>query len=178
MNSLSKVGKDQVRIWENDYMVHRCPLGLVLLKVIIWESPLDTNATTSKIRTKLSSLDTYIETIGSDIVKFNSYIIHLLENLHAWGGTTEDLLENVFTGYFAASDPNFVAYINNKLPNGRHKDAAKYQQKKGAKERPNWMKHPPKKEDFVSQNNGIRRCGTTVALKLEASAVVCGESTN
>ena len=65
LNSLSKEAKVKVQIWENEYIVENddgthVPSGNLLLKVIIRESHLDTNATTQSIRTKLSNLDSYI----------------------------------------------------------------------------------------------------------------------
>ena len=91
--------------------------GNLLLKVIVRESHLDTNATTGTIRTKLSSLDEYIVTIGSDITKFNGYVRLLVDSLAARGETTQDLLTNLFKGYLAATDKVFVKYIRRKLEN-------------------------------------------------------------
>lgn len=76
LNSLSKESKVKVQIWENEYIVEnddgtRVPSGNLLLKVIIRESHLDTNATTQSIRTKLSNLDGYINTINNDVSNFN-----------------------------------------------------------------------------------------------------------
>jgi hypothetical protein len=83
--------------------------------VIIRESHLDTNATTQSIRTKLSNLDIYINTINSDITKFNGYVKGLILSLKARGQRTEDLLKNLFKGYLAASDKVFVKYIASKM---------------------------------------------------------------
>ena len=63
---------------------------------------------------QLSSLNTYINTIGCDITKFNAYVQNLLEGLASRGETTNDLLSNLFKGYLAASDHTFVKYINRK----------------------------------------------------------------
>ncbi len=72
-------------IWKDDYTIDEYKSGNLLLKVIIRESHIDTNATTSNIRTKLSSLDTYIHTIGQDITKFNGYVKLLIDSLQARG---------------------------------------------------------------------------------------------
>ena len=61
---------------------------------------------------QLSSLNTYINTIGCDITKFNVYVQNLLEGLAFRGETTNDLLSNLFKGYQAAFDHTFVKYIN------------------------------------------------------------------
>ena len=88
--------------------------GVALLKVIIRESHLDTNATTNQIRTKLSSLDQYITTIDSDIGRFNQYVKLLLQSLTARNQSTSDLLINLFKGYGAASDEGFRAWLGRK----------------------------------------------------------------
>jgi hypothetical protein len=115
MASLSKAGKAKVLIWEAQYMVGKEPSGALLLKVIIRESHIDSNAMTAMIRTKLSSLDTYIVTIASDITEFNQYGKLLVQLLHTRGETTTDLLTNLFKGYAAASDQVFRSYIERKL---------------------------------------------------------------
>jgi hypothetical protein len=115
MNSISKEGKTKILIWKSQYTVNDKLSGNLLLKVIIRESHLDTNATTATIRTKLSSLDSYLPTIGSDITKFNGYVRMLIDSLAARGETTQDLLTNLFKGYQAASDKSFVEYIGRKL---------------------------------------------------------------
>ena len=66
-----------------------------MLKVIIWESHIDTNAKTTSIRTQLSSLDAYIGTIGCDIKNFNAYIKLSLVGLSAIAETSNDMLTNI-----------------------------------------------------------------------------------
>lgn len=48
-NSLSKIGRDKVTLHRESYTVGGHPVGVLLLKVIIQESHIDTNATTSAI---------------------------------------------------------------------------------------------------------------------------------
>ena len=120
LNSLSKEAKIKVQVWESEYIIMNdngtyVPSGNLLLKVIIRESHLDTNATTQSIRTKLSNLDLYIQTINCDISKFNGYVKSLIMSLSARGQRTEDLLSNLFKGYLAASDKVFVKYIGHKM---------------------------------------------------------------
>ena len=83
MNPLSKAGKKKVLVWEKDYKIGDMVSGNLLLKVIIRESHLDTNTTTLSIRTHLSSLETYIIKIGSDITEFNGYMKFLIATLNA-----------------------------------------------------------------------------------------------
>ena len=115
MNSLTQAGKDKVRLWSDQFILNGRESGILLLKIIIRESHLDTNATTNSIRTQLSNLDEYITTIGCDIIKFNEHVKRLLEQLKARGGETHDLLTNLFKAYIAVKDTRFVDYINEKL---------------------------------------------------------------
>jgi hypothetical protein len=111
MNSISKEGKSKITIWKDQYHVNGLPSGNLLLKVIVRESHLDTNAMISTIRTKLSNLDTYMLSIGGDITKFNTYVKGLVESLNARGETTTDLLINLFKGYLAVEDRLFNLYV-------------------------------------------------------------------
>ena len=116
MKSITKTGRDKITIWKSNYMLGNPPLpsGVLLLKIIIRESHIDTHATTSHIRTSLSNLDTYMPTIGSDIEKFNIYVKGLVEQLSARGEVTHELLTFLFKGYKAAQDKAFVKYIAKK----------------------------------------------------------------
>ena len=116
MNSLSTVGQAKVNIHEKEYMLGnpKLPSGLALLKVLIRESYLDSNATTGMIRTKLANLDSYMSPCGHDITKFNTYVMYLVQALQARGDTTTDLLTNLFRGCAACSDSSFVSYIADK----------------------------------------------------------------
>ena len=53
INSFSKVGNAKVSMWKSQYKVNVLPLGNLFIKVIIREIQLDTNATTTSIRTQL-----------------------------------------------------------------------------------------------------------------------------
>ena len=114
MNSLSKEATDLITIWKDDYVINGHLSGVLLLRVIIRESYIDTNATATAVREKLSSLDMYMATIDSDIGKFNSYVKQQLATLNARGETTQDLLTNLFKGYLACSDPIFRRYMEKK----------------------------------------------------------------
>ena len=114
MSSLSKEGKRKILIWEDQYTIGELGSGNLLLKIIVRESHLDTNATSTSIRTKLTELDTYLPTIGHDITKFNTYVKLLVDGLKSRGETTTDLLTNLFKGYLSCSDREFCDYITRK----------------------------------------------------------------
>jgi hypothetical protein len=123
MNSISKTGKDKVTIWAEQHAVQGLSSGNLLLKIIIRESQLDTNATTSSIRTKLASLDLYIVTIGCNITKFNGHVKLLTDQLSARGQTTNDLLVFLFKGHGAVPDMEFKNYIQRKKENHKEGDS-------------------------------------------------------
>ena len=112
MSSLSKTGKDKVQIWEEEYTVNGTRSANLLFKVILRESHIETAATSASIRYQLSKLDEYISSVGQDITKFNAYVKLMVEGLNARGESSSDLLINLFKGYLACSDKEFVSYIN------------------------------------------------------------------
>ena len=115
MNSVSREGKSKITMWKKDYWLNGYSSGNLLLKVLIRECHMDTNATIGSIRQKLSNLDTYLPTVGYNISKFNMYVSSQVEQLRARGQYSNDLLMNLFKGYMAASDKAFVSYIDKKL---------------------------------------------------------------
>ena len=114
ISSLSKVGRTKVMVWEDQYKIKGRTSWNLLLKIIIRESHLNSNAMTTSIRNHLISLYHSITTIGCKIKKFNSHIQLLLEGLTLRRETTHDLLSNLFKGYAAASDTTFTKYIKRK----------------------------------------------------------------
>ena len=116
MASLSNSAKKRISLWSEQYRIGDNNLcsGVALLKIIVRESHLDTNATTNQIRTKLSNLDSYILTVDSDIGKFNQYVKLLIQSLTARNQKTSDLLINLFKGYGAVSDEVFRAWLMRK----------------------------------------------------------------
>ena len=114
ISTLTKEARDKIHLMEKETQVNGIPCGIATLKVVIRESHVDTNATVQFIRENLSSLDTYMQSIDSDITKFNQYVQNQMNSLKARGADTQDLLANLFKGYAAASDKVFTAYIQKK----------------------------------------------------------------
>ena len=115
--SLLKDRKRKILFWEDQYIIGELDSGNLLLKVIVKESHLNTNSTSTSmsICTKLTVLDTYLRTINHDITKFNTYVKLLVDDgLRSRGETTTDLLTNLFKGYLACSDKDFCDYITRK----------------------------------------------------------------
>ena len=111
MRSLSKEARSKVTLKKKDYMIdfnnveYTC--GIALLKVVIQLSHIDTNATVRALRQELSSLDTYMVKVNSNIELFNQYVRATLDALRARGHDSEDLLTNLFKGYSACADRKF-----------------------------------------------------------------------
>jgi len=85
--------------------------AMLLLKTVIDESAIQTNATASSIRTRLADLHNYILQIDSDITKFNEYVEQNLAALTARGEKTTDLLVYLWKAYKNVSDANFADYM-------------------------------------------------------------------
>ena len=114
MNSLSSVGWSKVTLQEDEYTIRGMKVGVLLLKVIIRVSAIDTNATVMSIRSQLANIDNYIATVNFDITKTNERVSALLEALSTRGETTHDMLSNLFRAYRTVKDKQFLRYIEQK----------------------------------------------------------------
>ena len=112
--SLTPEAMKSIMVHEKDYTINGKGSGAMFLKVLIRESHIDTLYTVRAIRTKLTSLDTYMKSVNSDVRKFMAHVRELLLALHARGEQTLDLLPNLFRGLKAAKDKTFVRYIEQK----------------------------------------------------------------
>ena len=63
VNLASEQGKAKILIWEKQHKVGSNMSGVLLLKIIIRESHINSNAMTSVVRTKLASLDVCMEVL-------------------------------------------------------------------------------------------------------------------
>lgn len=113
MNSLSNAGKRKIEVFSNQYTINGRLSGNLLLKIIVRESQVDTNATTATLRIKLSNFDEYLAKVGWDITRGNAYILYLEDTLKARGETTDrvTMLISLFKGYEAVPDKEFTTYI-------------------------------------------------------------------
>ena len=66
-------------------MFNKLVSGNLLIKLLVRESHLDTNAITAWIRSQLSGLDEYMLTVGSNIGKFGFHVQTLVRSLKARG---------------------------------------------------------------------------------------------
>jgi hypothetical protein len=102
--SLTEDALARIMLVEDEYHIAGEGSGNLLLRAIIRESSLDTNATATIIRTKLSKLDEHMPVVKSNIKAFNTYVKLQLKMLTARGETTNDLLVHLFAAYQKASD--------------------------------------------------------------------------
>jgi hypothetical protein len=114
MNTISLEAKARIQVKERQYVRGNRRHGLSLLKTILTESHLDSNATVNAIRQSISELSSYILQIDCDITKFNDYVSRLEQSLAARNETSQDLLVNIFKAYKAVRDQDFVKYIEQK----------------------------------------------------------------
>ena len=116
MSSLSTTGKEKLIAHSDDYMLKSgnqvVPSGLSLLKVIVRESYLDSNATTGMIREQLSNLEMFMPTVDNDITRFNNHVKMLLKALSARNERTFDLLTYLFKAYSVCNDKEFNKFIS------------------------------------------------------------------
>ena len=111
MNSLTKQAKARIVLKKNEYTINGEVSGVLLLRIIIQLTSIDTNATTRFLRNQLSTLPLLMDEVDSNIISFNEAVQGIINNLEVRGETTQDLMANLFHGYNAASDKVFIKYI-------------------------------------------------------------------
>ncbi len=74
---------NKVALYEESYNIDGTNNGPCLLKVIIQQSTIDTNATVRNIKMELANPDTYLPTVGEDIEKLNRHVRSLVKKLSA-----------------------------------------------------------------------------------------------
>jgi hypothetical protein len=72
---------------------------------------IDSIATTNTIRESLSSLDKWIADSGTDITKFNAFVLSQLDALKARGEQSQDIMVKLFKAYISVKDKEFLTYI-------------------------------------------------------------------
>jgi hypothetical protein len=112
--SLTMPGFRKVQTWHEDWHIGGLPAAHALIKIIIRESFIDTQATTRILRAHLSSLPEKLEDLKGDIDKLNAFVEVTQDQLSARGETTHDLLANPFKGCLSSKDPTFCRHIEKK----------------------------------------------------------------
>ena len=112
--SLTLPGYRKVQAWRTQWHAGDTPMSMPLIKVIIREAYIDTQATSRILREKLSSLPGKLSDLQGDVSALNAYVMVTLDQLAARGEYTQDLIANLFKGYLSSEDRVFVNYIEKK----------------------------------------------------------------
>jgi hypothetical protein len=112
--SLTDEAKHKVALDASKYEVNGNPDGLLFFKVIVGIAHVDTRATITVIRTRLSSLDTKMADLQDNVKELNQYVKAQQDGLTARGERTDDLLVNLFKAYRACNDEEFLNWAKRK----------------------------------------------------------------
>ena len=113
LSMMSDEGHAKTTVWKSEYHISNRP-SRILLKVMIHELHIDTNATTSSICHQMANLRDYIIKVNCDIRVFNRHVQSLIKGLNSHGQQSTNLLVHLFAAYKAAKDKKFVKYIKDK----------------------------------------------------------------
>jgi hypothetical protein len=111
MASLSEDAIAKLQPHKAQYTVNGHVSAVLLTKVLLRESHLDTNATCRIARENLIGLSKQMKIQGYDIIKLNQYVHEQLETLRSRGEHTTDLAAHLMNGYAAAKDDTFIDFI-------------------------------------------------------------------
>jgi hypothetical protein len=109
--SLTEEARQKVSLESHKYRINTEPDGLLYFKVIVGIAHLDTRATITVIRTRLSSLDTKMADVQDNIIELNAFVKLQQAGLEARGQKTDDLLVNLFKAYKACRDAEFLTWV-------------------------------------------------------------------
>ena len=109
--SLTAAAKCKLSLQRDKFQREGTGIGALLLKVIIQTAYIDTRSTTMQLRTNLSSLDSYMLAVKSDISLFNDHVRESLDGLAARGEKSLDVIAYLFKGYEACTDSKFLDFI-------------------------------------------------------------------
>ena len=113
-DSLTEAARKRVALEAHKYRINGMADGLLYFKVIVGIAHLDTRATVTVIRTRLSSLDTKISDLQDNIIELNEFVKAQQAGLEARGERTDDLLVNLFKAYKACKDKEFTTWVKTK----------------------------------------------------------------
>ena len=114
--SLTVAGYNKIMLHEKEFTVGHSQSGVLFLKILLRESHIDCNATTTAIRNQMSqaSLEEYLQAIGGDIMKFKEHVMDLIQQLQARGERSTDLQTALFYALQTVKDTSFTKHIADK----------------------------------------------------------------
>ena len=110
-SSITEAAHLKIIMETETYTRHGAEAGPILFKLLMQKAIVDTCSTMNYFHENLSSLDTYMASINSDIIEFNKYVKLNCDSLIAHGEGCDNLMVNLFKGYASAGDDNFVQYM-------------------------------------------------------------------
>ena len=114
LDSLSSVEQVKIYARSEEYKVLGTESGVLLLKVILLESGLQTNATIIKHKDELANLPALMGKLSHNVEKFNSSVLAIVLALKRKGATAPDLLHQLVPAYLHCPDKNFAIYVGSK----------------------------------------------------------------
>ena len=111
INSLSSDGLVKVYNRIGDYHVGDCESGILLLKVILEESVLQTHVELLKENALLANLPMLMACLTHNVSKFNSSVFATTKNLKRNVSSAHDLLHQLVPVYLSCPDNKFLDYI-------------------------------------------------------------------
>ena len=111
-NSISNSTQAEMALERHKYEVQDTVIAALFYKVLISKAEVDTQATIALTRSALTRLDQKMLELNSDIADFNIYVQECKKRLSDRRASADDLLINLFTGYKAAQDSDFVKTIS------------------------------------------------------------------
>jgi hypothetical protein len=127
MSSLTKAARNSVNLRCDDFMVGTEHSGILLFKVILAKSQVDTRATIALLMGKLTTgLPNIMASHGNNITEFNAEVMETLRKLQSRGkgGSTEiDLLPQLFVAYSSCGSPDtpihrYIEHLENRHNDG------------------------------------------------------------
>ena len=125
VNSLDSDTQTIMALEKDKYTVQGQVITALFYKILISKAEVDTQATIALTRTALTKLDQKMLDLNSNVKDFNTYVKTCKSKLNNRRADSSDLLINLFTGYKAARDSDFVDtiqqvekdYLHGKTPN-------------------------------------------------------------
>jgi hypothetical protein len=117
MNSLTAAAQMTIRLKKDEYTVGGVAIGILMFKVIMKTTTLDSEITSRHIRTKIQDLHIFAKQVGGDVKQIKEYFNLLVVELASRGQVCEDARDHVLKAFKACEDRSFKEWV------GRTQDA-------------------------------------------------------
>lgn len=88
--------------------------GVLMLKVVLDESSLTSNATVMKLKKELTVLPELMESLKFDIPKFNDAVLSVQKQLLQYGSDAPELFHQILPAYLSVPESKFKVYMEAK----------------------------------------------------------------